>query len=103
MRGEGMLGPIFRRELVTTARRPGTYRTRAGITALVLALAAANFPIWYLREAGRLTVLGMAAFAHRTFTGLVIILIMLIVNLVPGFIGRGLAEEVERKTLGYIL
>src|SRR5579883_3447426 len=100
---EMWLGPIFTRELITCGRRSGTYRTRAGIAVFVAALIAANVWGWYLEEDGRFTPQGMIYFAQATFGTLAAVMFGLLINLTPGFVGRGLAEDKERGTLGYVL
>jgi ABC-type transport system involved in multi-copper enzyme maturation permease subunit len=97
-----LLGPVFRAELLRTARRKRYYVMRLLYGVLLL------FIIWASYQGtirGRETVLidEAAAFALETFIAFAVIQLIVILLLIPPLFGGAIADEKQRKTLHYLM
>lgn len=97
------LGPILDRELMSLARRRGSYSGRVAVPFLMLAVLWINHWAWnYVRE-GELTVQDMAYFGRLTFAQFALAQVLATLYIVPGYVDRSIGEEKDRKTLGFLL
>lgn len=97
-----ILGPIFRAELLRTARRRRYYALRTLQGLLLL------FIIWmsYQRmnpDQVTLTIDEAANFARETFESFAVIQLVAILLIIPALFGGSIADEKQRKTLHYLM
>lgn len=97
------LGPIFERELVVSARRGVTYRTRVWVGLVVLFVLYCNDYFWREYSPGPLSPRGVRSFCQSLFVSLVALQIVATLGLVPGLLGPSIAAEKKRKTIHYLL
>lgn len=97
-------GPIFRRELQTTARSPRTYLLRTLAAAAIAVYVAVQFeiPRDWTGPAGQTTG-KIAELAYRAFHWFVMAQVVVVVGLVPLLAANVIAEEKARGTLGMLL
>src|SRR4051812_37805184 len=97
------LGPIFDRELMTLARRRGSYGGRTVVPLAMLAVLWGNdWARRYIIE-GPITVQQMALFGRLTFAQFVLAQVIATLSIVPNYVDRSIAEEKDRKTLTFLL
>src|SRR4051812_33007947 len=97
------LGPIFDRELMTLARRRGSYGGRTVVPLAMLAVLWGNdWARRYIIE-GPITVQQMALFGRLVFAQFVLAQVVATLYIVPGYVNRSIAEEKDRKTLTFLL
>ncbi len=97
-----LLGPVFRADLLRTARRRRYYAIRLLYGLLLLAM------IWLGHAAkfgGRssATIAEAADFADSTFFLFAIVQVVTILLMVPALFGGAIADEKQRKTLHYLM
>ena len=97
-----LLGPVFRAELLRTARRRRYYVART-IYGMVL-----FFIIWMGYGAATavtstITIDQAAAFAEETFTRFAVVQLITILLMIPALFGGAIADEKQRKTLHYLM
>jgi ABC-type transport system involved in multi-copper enzyme maturation permease subunit len=97
-----LLGPIFRAELLRTARRRRYYVMRLFYGMLLL------FVIWTgyesaTRWSSTITIDKAAEFAFNTFATFAVVQLITILVLIPALFGGAIADEKQRKTLHYLM
>ena len=97
-----LLGPVFRAELLRTARRRRYYVART-IYGMVL-----FFIIWIGYEqatavSSTITIDQAATFASWTFSSVAVVQLITILVLIPPLFGGAIADEKQRKTLHYLM
>ena len=99
------LGPVFKVELVTTARRPRYFAIRVLYCLLILLVFWSIYESWASVTNGTSTILIQDAtqFATRLFVGFAILQYLMILLLTPALVGGTIADERQRKTLHYLL
>jgi ABC-type Na+ efflux pump permease subunit len=97
------LGPILRRELITSVRRAETFQDRLGAAAVAAAVLAGSVVAWVWWGWDRASVAGAAAFARATFGLIVAAQAVLTMGLVPGEVAPRIASERDRKSLDALL
>jgi len=100
-----VLGPVFERELTSTARSPRSFALRSAFTLVMLAVVAATCrgepgadP-----RAGSVTAARAKALAGDLFRNLILTQGVAVVLLTPALVAGAIAGEVERKTLHDLL
>jgi len=101
-----LLGPVFHRELLTTARRRRVYGLRAiyGATLLIL-FAASHRAFFEAIGPGAMEAAPWlwAAFAQRMFRSVAIAQFAAMVLITPALVAGAIVDERRRKTLHYLL
>ena len=99
-----LLGPVFRVELMTTARRPRYYVVRFLYGLIILAQVYLTYQAnsWRLGS-GELGLKEMADFGQGLFTTFAVVQGIVILLLTPALVGGSIADERQRKTLHYLL
>lgn len=101
-----LLGPVFRAELVRTARRRRYYVLRFLYGAALLFLVSVSYislaDLATLRG-GKPLISDVARFAFETFVQFALLQLVTIVALVPLLFGGVIADEKQRKTLHYLM
>jgi ABC-type transport system involved in multi-copper enzyme maturation permease subunit len=97
-----LLGPVFRAELLRTARRRRYYAARF-LYGVVL-----FFIIWIgyasaTALSSTLTIKEVASFAESTFVRFAIVQLVTVLLLIPALFGGAIADEKQRKTLHYLM
>jgi ABC-type transport system involved in multi-copper enzyme maturation permease subunit len=101
-----LLGPVFRAELIRTARRRRYYLLRVCYGLILL------FLIWeqYVglvvvaeMRGGMPSIADVANFATQTFVAFAAVQITVILALVPALFGGVIADEKQRKTIHYLM
>lgn len=100
-----LLGPIFRRELLTSARRGRLYSGRVVTALILLGALAANYYGYreYFENGGVFTLPQLSLYTRTTFFSLLGVQIVLTLFWVPNLIAPAVVEERERKTLHYLM
>lgn len=101
-----ILGPVFRAELIRTARRRRYYVLRILYGGgLLLLLWSYYAPLSAMAEyrGGTLLFSDLATFAVRIFHGFVIVQLIMLLVLVPALLGGVIADEKQRKTMHYLM
>ncbi len=97
------LGPMIRRELVTSARRWATYSGRASWVLMVFAIMAVCSAAWSWTGADRDTLAGRSRFCLVVFISMVSIQAWVTMLMVLSDVATLLPAERERKTLDALL
>jgi ABC-type transport system involved in multi-copper enzyme maturation permease subunit len=97
------LGPLLRRELITSVRRAAAFQDRLGGAVLAAAVVAGCVVAWDWWGWDRASVAGAAAFARATFGLIVAAQAVLTMGLVPGEVAPRIASERDRKSLDALL
>ena len=97
-----LMGPVFRAELLRTARQRRYYVLRLVYGLLLLLL------VWTGYERMRwdqpvISLADVAAFAAETFIAFAIVQLITVLLLVPPVFGGAIADEKQRKTLHYLM
>jgi ABC-type transport system involved in multi-copper enzyme maturation permease subunit len=97
-----ILGPVFRSELMRTARRGRYYILRFVYGALLLAL------FWSAYEetfggARTAKIAAVAQFAEGTFLVFALVQVVTVMVLIPPLFGGAIADEKQKKTLHYLM
>ena len=101
-----LLGPVFRAELVRTARRRRYYFLRVLYGLALLFLVWTYFEslrVSLERRGGRPLLGDLAHFAKQTFVALAVLQLATILALVPALFGGVIADEKQRKTIHYLM
>ena len=98
-----LFGPIFRRELMTSARRSETFANRAATAGLAAAIVGACAGVWDWLGWDRASVAGASAFGLKVFGVLVVMQAIFAMAVVPVEVAPGIAAERDRKTLDALL
>lgn len=101
-----LLGPVFRAELIRTARRKRYYAARFGYGLALLFLIVVSYS--ELEDETRVSygkplISVIAAFALRTFVFFSLLQAVTILLFVPAIFGGVIADETQRKTIHYLM
>lgn len=96
-------GPVFRFEMMITARRPRSYALRAGYAFILLLILAQNYYAWQVVNGGQLSNQQVAQFALTTFYSFAVFQLIAVLVLAPALTAGVIADERQRKTLHYLL
>lgn len=97
-----LLGPVFRAELLRTARRKRYYVMRFLYGMLLLFIIWASYQDT-LRGRDVITIDEAARFAADTFVVFSVIQLIAILLLIPALFGGAIVDEKQRKTLHYLM
>lgn len=103
------LGPVFRGELLRSARRRRYYFLRVVYCLILLLMIFVRYNGFYAQEAflrfsrGFVYIAEFATFAEETFFVFVQLQLVTLLFLVPALVGGAIADEKERKTLHYLM
>ena len=97
-----LLGPVFRAELLRTARRRRYYAIRMIYGLLLLAIVGLSYEETF-RGTETATIDQVARFAESTFLVFAIVQLITILLLIPALFGGAIADEKQRKTLHYLM
>jgi ABC-type transport system involved in multi-copper enzyme maturation permease subunit len=97
-----LLGPIFRTELLRTARR-GRYYILRFVYGAILLLFFGSVYAGTFGGAQSATIAAVAMFALETFFTFVIVQLVTVLVLIPPLFGGTIADEKQRKTLHYLM
>jgi ABC-type transport system involved in multi-copper enzyme maturation permease subunit len=97
-----LMGPVFRAELLRTARQRRYYLLRLVYGMVLLFLVRAAYEGMNL-GAGPISLADVARFASATFIRFAVVQLVTILLLVPAVFGGAIADEKQRKTLHYIM
>jgi ABC-type transport system involved in multi-copper enzyme maturation permease subunit len=97
-----LMGPVFRAELLRSARQRHYYALRLVYGLILLLMVWVNFE--RMRQERRVARLAdVAAFATRTFESFAVVQLIAVLLLVPPVFGGAIADEKQRKTLHYLM
>ena len=97
-----LMGPIFRAELLRTARRGRYYVLRFVYGAILLLLIWSGYEGTF-GGAQSATIAAVAMFALETFFTFAIVQFITVLVLIPPLFGGTIADEKQRKTLHYLM
>src|SRR5262245_26036753 len=97
-----LMGPVFRAELLRTARRRRYYVLRL-IYGLVLLLMVWSGYAPMLQRQAVVRRSDVAEFAAETFISFAIVQLITVLLLIPAVFGGAIADEKQRKTLHYLM
>ena len=97
-----LMGPIFRAELLRTARRGRYYVLRFVYGSILLLLFWSGYEGTF-RGAQSATITAVAMFALETFLTFAIVQLITVLVLIPPLFGGTIADEKQRKTLHYLM
>jgi ABC-type transport system involved in multi-copper enzyme maturation permease subunit len=97
-----LLGPIFRTELLRTARR-GRYYILRFVYGAILLLFFGSVYAGTFGGAQSATIAAVAMFALETFFTFVIVQLVTVLVLIPPLFGGTIADEKQRRTLHYLM
>ena len=97
-----ILGPVFRGELLRTARRGRYYWLRFLYGGILLFLVWSGYQerFW---DTSTATIAAVAEFAELTFVRFAIVQLVTILLLIPPIFGGSIVDEKQRKTLHYLM
>jgi ABC-type transport system involved in multi-copper enzyme maturation permease subunit len=100
-----MLGPVFAREIVGTARKGRSYALRSVYSLALLAVLIASYHKAFGTDLvpRSLSDTQITTFTHELFWHLVLVQGIVVVVLTPALVAGAIAGEVQRKTLGDLL
>jgi ABC-type transport system involved in multi-copper enzyme maturation permease subunit len=97
-----LMGPVFRAELLRTARQRRYYAMRLAYGLLLLVLVWTGYE--QMRQGQPVTHLSdIATFATDTFVAFAVVQLITVLSLVPPVFGGAIADEKQRKTLHYLM
>ena len=97
-----LMGPIFRAELLRTARRGRYYVLRAGYASVLLLLFWSGYQAAF-GGSSVVSIARVAEYAETTFITFAIVQLATVLVMVPPFFGGAIADEKQRKTLHYLM
>jgi len=97
-----LMGPVFRAELLRTARRRRYYILRLLYGAVLLLLIGSGYQQTFA-SARTATIGAVAMFAFDTFLMFAIVQLLTVLVLVPPLFAGTIADEKQRKTLHYLM
>jgi len=97
-----LLGPVFRAELLRTARRRRYYATRVAYGLLLLAVVWLGYQAKFAWQTVA-TIDEAAEFAEATFQTFAVVQLIAILLMIPALFGGAIADEKQRKTLHYLM
>ena len=97
-----IMGPVFRGELLRTARRGRYYMLRSIYGSILLFLVWTGYQqtFWISNTA---SIAAVAAFAERTFMAFATVQLITVLLLIPAIFGGSITDEKQRKTLHYLM
>jgi ABC-type transport system involved in multi-copper enzyme maturation permease subunit len=97
-----LMGPVFRGELLRTARRRRYYVLRFIYGSILLLLVWTGYEQTF-SGAEMTTIASVAGFALATFIRFAVVQLIAILLLVPPIFGGAITDEKQRKTLHYLM
>ena len=97
-----LLGPIFRAELLRSARRRQHYTLRVLYGLFLLILVWVGYRAWF-RQAPTATIGSIASFAELTSATFGFLQATVLLIMIPPLFGGTIAGEKQRKTLHYLM
>ena len=97
-----LMGPIFRAELLRTARRGRYYVLRTGYASVLLLFFWSGYQAAFDCES-TVSIAKVAQFAESTFITFAIVQLTTVLVMVPPFFAGTIADEKQRKTLHYLM
>jgi ABC-type transport system involved in multi-copper enzyme maturation permease subunit len=97
-----LMGPVFRAELLRTARRGRYYALRAGYASVLLLFFWSGYHAAF-RHASIVSIAEVAQFAETTFITFAFVQLTTVLLMVPPFFAGTIADEKQRKTLHYLM
>jgi ABC-type transport system involved in multi-copper enzyme maturation permease subunit len=97
-----LMGPIFRAELLRTARRGRYYALRFVYGLMLLALFWSGYQATFANSR-MASIAAVAEFAEATFLTFAIVQLVTLLVLIPPLFGGTIADEKQRKTLHYLM
>jgi ABC-type transport system involved in multi-copper enzyme maturation permease subunit len=97
-----LMGPVFRSELLRTARRGRYYLLRALYGALLLLVVWGGYEGTFAGRTG-VPLKQVASFAEKTFVTFAVVQLVTVLVLIPPLYGGAIADEKQRKTLHYLM
>jgi ABC-type transport system involved in multi-copper enzyme maturation permease subunit len=97
-----LMGPVFRAELLRTARRGRYYILRLVYGAILLLLIWSGYEQTFLSKRTA-SIAAVAIFAEETFFTFAIVQLVTVLVLIPPIFGGTIADEKQRKTLHYLM
>jgi ABC-2 family transporter protein len=97
-----LMGPVFRAELLRTARRGRYYILRVVYGAILLLLFWSGYEGTFA-GAQTANIAAVAQFAEKTFFTYAIVQVVTALVLIPPLFGGTIADEKQRKTLHYLM
>ena len=98
-----LIGPVFRSELLRTARRGRYYMLRTLYGLLLLLVVWSGYPPSFVMRHSEVNLKFMARFAEYTFRWFALIQLITVLVLIPPLFGGSIADEKQRKTLHYLM
>jgi ABC-type transport system involved in multi-copper enzyme maturation permease subunit len=108
-----LLGPVFRYELVRSARQGRFFSLRCFYAGLLLIMlfvvyfdwfGGANAGSWrFLLDSGSIPIAKLSAFASRFSSAYMGVQMFVVFVLTPAYVAGAIADEKERKTLDFLL
>ena len=98
-----LLGPIFSRELMTSARRTDSFQNRAYTAVLAAAIVGGCAGFWDWKGWDRASVAGASAFGLRAFAAIVAVQAFFVMVIIPSEVAPGVAGERDRRSLDALL
>jgi ABC-type transport system involved in multi-copper enzyme maturation permease subunit len=97
-----LMGPIFRAELLRTARRGRYYTLRLVYGLILLSLFWSGYQATFANSR-MASIAAVAEFAEATFLTFAIVQLVTLLVLIPPLFGGTIADEKQRKTLHYLM
>ncbi len=97
-----LLGPVFRSELLRTARRRRYYTLRVLYGLLLLSVVWLGYELAFAGKPTA-TIDEAAEFAEGTFIRFAVVQLVAILLMIPALFGGAIADEKQRKTLHYLM
>jgi hypothetical protein len=97
-----LMGPVFRGELLRTARRARYFVLRFVYASILLLLIWSKYQQTF-SESPLATIAAVADFAVSTFIVFAIVQLIAILLLIPSLFGGAITDEKQRKTLHYLM
>jgi ABC-type transport system involved in multi-copper enzyme maturation permease subunit len=97
-----LMGPVFRAELLRTARQQRYYALRLVYGLLLLLIVSAGYEQMRLAHPVA-SVADVAQYGTRTFISFALVQLITVLALIPPVFGGAIADEKQRKTLHYMM
>lgn len=97
-----LLGPVFRGELLRTARRRRYYVLRFLYASILLLLVWSKYQQTFSGNSTA-TIAAVAGFAEETFIVFATVQLIAILLLIPPIFGGAITDEKQRKTMHYLM
>ena len=98
-----LMGPVFRAELLRTARQRRYYVLRLLYALVLLFIVSAGYEHLRRSSVGGASVADVARYASQTFISFALFQFVTVLLLIPAVFGGAIADEKQRKTLHYMM